>query len=207
MVGRAVAYGTERLLALSDGVFAIAMTLLVIELKVPDLHGDEVSRLATELRHEAGAYLAYALSFVIIGRLWLGHHRLFRRVTATDDRLLRINLVLLLFVAVLPFPTAVLSRYGNLTWGVVPYAACMVVLDLLLAMMWWWALWRGLFADEVERREVRATVARNLGMAAVFLASIPVAFVQPDTALPMWSLLVVVPRLSALLLARPPRRG
>jgi uncharacterized membrane protein len=109
--------------------------------------------------------------------------------------------LLLLFVAVLPFPTAVLGRYGSVTWGVVPYACCMVILDLL-ATMWWWARRRGLLSDEVDRRDVRVAVTRNLAMAAVFLISIPVAFGWPDVARYMWLLLAVVPRLSARLAGR-----
>jgi uncharacterized membrane protein len=196
MAERDVRFGTDRLNALSDGVFAIAMTLLVIELKVPDLHGGEVDRLGTELRGQLGSYLAYALSFYIIGRMWLGHHRLLRDVSTADSRLLRFNLLFLMFVAVLPFPTAVLGHYGSRTWGVVPYAACMVVLDLLLALMWWWARRRGLLSEEGTRRDVRVAVARSLGIGAVFLVSIPVAFVQPDIAKYIWILLLVVPWLA-----------
>ena len=189
--------GTERLAALSDAVFAIAMTLLVLELKVPDLHGRDVSRLAAELRAQAGSYLAYALTFFVVGRAWLGHHRLTHLVAHVDEGLLRLNLVLLLFIAVLPFPTAVLGRYGARTAAVVPYAACMTLLGVLFTAIWWWARSRALFAGEVDRRDVRAAVIRPVSTAAVFLASIPVAFFAPVLAMDMWVLVVVVPRLSA----------
>jgi uncharacterized membrane protein len=123
MVERILRYGTERLNALSDGVFAIAMTLLVIDLKVPDLTGAEESRLPAELRSQVGSYLAYALSFYVIGQMWLAHHRMFRHIKTTDSRLLRINLLMLMVIAAVPFPTSLLGRYGGQTWGVVPYAA------------------------------------------------------------------------------------
>jgi uncharacterized membrane protein len=203
MVERVLRYGTERLNALSDGVFAIAMTLLVIDLKVPDLSGGELSRLPAELRAQSGSYLAYALSFYVIGQMWLGHHRLFRHVTATDSRLLRINLLMLMVVAAVPFPTSLLGRYGSQTWGVVPYAAAMVLLQILFGVMWWWAQHHGLLADEaVSRQEARAGLARNAGIGVVFAASIPVAFVSPDAAKYLWLLLIVVPWLAVRLARR-----
>ena len=203
MVERVLRYGTERLAALSDGVFAIAMTLLVIDLKVPDLTGDEVSRLPAELRGQVGSYLAYALSFYVIGQMWLAHHRMFRYIKTTDPRLLRINLLMLMVIAAVPFPTSLLGRYGDQTWGVVPYAAAMVLLQVLFGVMWWWALRRGLLADEEgSRQEARVSLARNAGFGLVFAVSIPVAFVDPDLAKYLWLLLIIVPRLIARLVRR-----
>jgi uncharacterized membrane protein len=203
MVERVLRYGTERLNALSDGVFAIAMTLLVIDLKVPDLTGAEVSRLPAELRGQVGSYLAYALSFYVIGQMWLAHHRLFRHITAADPRLLRINLLMLMVVAAVPFPTSLLGRYGGQTWGVVPYAATMVLLQTLFGVMWWWAQHHGLLADEADsRQEARVGLARNAAFGIVFAASIPVAFFDPDAAKYLWLLLIVVPRLTSWLARR-----
>jgi uncharacterized membrane protein len=203
MVERVLRYGTERLNALSDGVFAIAMTLLVIDLKVPDLSGDELSRLPAELRGQVGSYLAYALSFYVIGQMWLAHHRLFRHIGAADARLLRMNLLLLMVIAVVPFPTSLLGHYGGQTWGVVPYAAAMVLLQVLFAAMWWWAHRHGLLVDAVEsRREARAGIARSVAFGVVFAASIPLAFVDPDLAKYLWLLLAIVPWLIVRLVRR-----
>ncbi|WP_433825644.1 TMEM175 family protein [Actinoplanes sp. CA-015351] len=94
-------YEPERIKMLADAVFAIAMTLLVLELKVPeDVTGGELGR---ALADNATSYAAYALSFYVLGLVWLGHVRLFRRVEFADDWLLRINLAMLLFVGILPF--------------------------------------------------------------------------------------------------------
>jgi uncharacterized membrane protein len=203
MVERVLRYGTERLTALSDGVFAIAMTLLVIDLKVPDLSSHEMSRLPAELRGQVGSYLAYALSFYVIGQMWLVHHRMFRHIKTTDSRLLRINLLMLMVIAAVPFPTSLLGRYGGQTWGVVPYAAAMVLLQVLFGVMWWWALRHGLLSDEEgSRQEAKVSVARNAGIGLLFAASIPVAFVDPDTAKYLWLLLFVVPRLAGHLVRR-----
>jgi TMEM175 potassium channel family protein len=86
---------------------------------------------------------------------------------------------------------------------VVPYAAAMVLLQMLFGVMWWWALRQGLLADEVDsRREARLGLARNAGIGLVFAASIPVAFVDPDLAKYLWLLLIVVPWLAGRLVCR-----
>jgi uncharacterized membrane protein len=100
---------TNRLEAFSDGVFAIAITLLVIELRPPDVeHGDE---LASALWDLWPAYAAYLVSFAVIGVMWLNHHRIFVQVVEVDGLLLVLNLLLLLWVAVIPFPTAVVAEH------------------------------------------------------------------------------------------------
>lgn len=99
----------NRLEAFSDGVFAIVITLLVIEIRPPELHGDET--LAHGLWDQWPNYLGYLLSFVILGVMWLNHHRIFEPVRRVDGVLLVLNLNLLLWAALIPFPTAVLAEY------------------------------------------------------------------------------------------------
>jgi TMEM175 potassium channel family protein len=100
-------WGTSRVEAFSDGVFAIAITLLVLEINVDP---SEYDHLARALAHEWPAYLAYVTSFLTVGGVWLSHHALFSRLRYVDAVLLRINLVLLLIVSFLPFPTGVLAE-------------------------------------------------------------------------------------------------
>ena len=90
-----------RVEAISDGVFAIAITLLVIEIKI---NPSEFSHLEHALVHEWPGYLAYVTSFLTIGGVWIAHRNLFTRVQAVDQMILVINLVLLMAVAFLPFP-------------------------------------------------------------------------------------------------------
>jgi len=97
---------TNRVEAFSDGVFAIVITLLVIEVRPPATQG---GRLLHDLLAQWPAYLAYLTSFAYIGVIWLNHHALFRRVQRVDRGLNLVNLLLLLTTAFLPFPTAVLS--------------------------------------------------------------------------------------------------
>ncbi|TMQ69373.1 MAG: DUF1211 domain-containing protein [Candidatus Eisenbacteria bacterium] len=116
---------SSRVEAFSDGVFSIAITLLVLELAVPVVGG----RFAADLLAEGVAYLAYLAAFATIGVLWMGHHTVFTRIAAVDSGLLWRNLVLLLTVSVVPFPTAVIAsayRVGTAAdqaAAVVAYAA------------------------------------------------------------------------------------
>ncbi len=103
---------SSRVEAFSDGVFSIAITLLVLELAIPAISG----RFGEELLNEWVTYIAYLAAFANIGVLWMGHHTVFSRIRAVDAGLLWRNLVLLLTVSVVPFPTAVIAsayRVGN----------------------------------------------------------------------------------------------
>ncbi len=101
---------TNRLEAFSDGVIAVAITLLVLNIKVP---APPVSSLAHELGHEWPAYGAYAVSFITIGIIWINHHVMIGRLARTDHSILILNLVLLLTIALLPFATDLLAEYLN----------------------------------------------------------------------------------------------
>ncbi|MEU7586749.1 TMEM175 family protein [Micromonospora sp. NPDC049230] len=98
--------GTDRMTAFSDGVFAIVITLLVIDLRVPEYHEGE---LLSDLLGEGASYLAFVVSFVYIGVLWLNHHALLRLIRGTTLTLSWINLGVLLGAVIIPFPTAVLA--------------------------------------------------------------------------------------------------
>ncbi len=103
---------SSRVEAFSDGVFSIAITLLVLELAIPAVRGD----FETELASEWISYVAYLAGFGTIGVLWMGHHTVFGRIRAVDPGLMWRNLILLLTVSVVPFPTAVIAsafRVGN----------------------------------------------------------------------------------------------
>jgi uncharacterized membrane protein len=102
---------TGRVEAFSDGVFAIAITLLVLELKVPRHEATEAAGLADALMKQWPSYLAYITSFVTILIMWVNHHRLFKLITRADNVFLFLNGLLLLFVTLVPFPTALLAEY------------------------------------------------------------------------------------------------
>ncbi len=132
---------TSRTEAFSDGVLAIAITLLVL-----DLHADVPAHgsLFLTLVHQWAAYLAYLTSFLTIGIIWLNHHAFFERLRATDRTLQWGNLSLLLFVAFLPFPTAILAAHLHDPGWNGRVAAVLYGLTGVLMTLPWVGLWRHL---------------------------------------------------------------
>lgn len=165
---------SERIALFSDAVFAIAMTLLVIELHAPEVPDDELPSALLEM---AGPYLTFALSFVVVGLVWLSHFRKMRAITVFTPNLLRLNLLMLFFVASLPLPTAILGEYGETVIAVVVYAATIVAIGVTLAAMWAYAWSAGLVRDTVDTATFRLVLVLSLPVPVVFLASIPVALI------------------------------
>jgi len=187
------AYDVGRLLALSDGVFAIAMTLLVLTIPVPQL-SQPVSDVDLQgaLRNMQGPLYSFALSFVLVGVYWMGHRRLLRDVVRTDGLLVWLNLFMLLLVCLVPFTAGVLSLYGNLATAVVVYAAnlgLLGVLSLALRLQ----SWRGnLLSVPLSQGDRRVAVIDAVLSVAVFAASIPIALWRPDVAEYSWLALLLV---------------
>jgi uncharacterized membrane protein len=131
---------TTRVEAFSDGMFAIAITLLILELKVPDLSR---GTLVAGLLRQWPSYLAFLLSFTYIGVMWMNHHRMFTHIRRSNDTLLLLNLLLLLGVTVVPFPTAVLaSRLGTADQraAAVLYNAVFLVIAFFFNILWRYAV-------------------------------------------------------------------
>lgn len=179
------AMDTGRVLALSDGVFAIAATLLVLDLRLPDdVTLEEVPGRLHELVPSFGSYV---VSYVLIGLLWIGHHRQFRNFRLVSLQLARLNLLFLGSVSVLSFVTAVL-RY-DVAIAVQLYAFTIGVIFVLAALMDRVAGRRGYHADPAEGRR---QAAQALLTATVFLLSIPIASMGehgPSLAKYFWLLL------------------
>lgn len=175
---------TDRLMIFSDAVFAIAMTLLVIDLKVPQ---DASSTAWDVIVDQASAFFAYALSFTIIAINWMAHHRKFRVIRAHDGGLMALDLVLLFFVAFVPFPTSLLSEYGSQTAAVVLYAFVVGLLSVLQYAVWSYA-WRHGFVDKKVDLELYRFNRRNqFATPLIFWLSIPIALlVDGQTAMYFW---------------------
>jgi len=198
--------GRDRALAFSDGVFAIAMTLLVLNLRVPHVSGHNLDQqLRHELSKEGGVLIGFAISFYVVARYWLVHHRMSLRLRLVDGRFLVINLVFLAFIVFLPFPAEILGNYGSEVTAVVLYAATMVAIGALSMTLWEYASRAHLMGPmtEPERRENRRRSAIPL---VVFGTSIPLAFVSTSAAQVWWILLVLYPLLRAGVERRRPHR-
>ncbi|MCD2324464.1 DUF1211 domain-containing protein [Sphingomonas sp. IC-56] len=121
----------ERLTFFSDAVFAIAMTLLVVEVKLPHLHQVSGPELGRALLSLIPNYIGFLVSFLVLGRFWLVHHEVMGLLRASNKRLTAVNLLLLLAVAFMPFPAAVISEYVQLRVGIGFYTGWLIVLGLL----------------------------------------------------------------------------
>lgn len=186
--------GYERVVAFSDGVFAIAITLLVLALGVPDLpDATAADELPSALRELAPQIVSYFVGFAVIGAFWLGHHRFFERLRRFDATLLTLNLAFLAFISLMPFTTGVFGRYSDVEIAVVLYALNVVVASALDTAMLEVALRRGLF--ELGSEAPRALRLRNFFPGIVFLCSIPVALVAPQVAPWVWVALALGPAL------------
>ncbi len=141
---------TGRLEALSDGVLAIAVTLLVLDSRLPDEL--EPGHLGAALRDLGGSYAAYALSFLVIGIMWANHHAMFRLIAAVDEGSMFVNVILLGAIAFLPFPTAVLARSlrtGNdadQVSALLLYGVTSALIAVGYNLLWHYARLRGLAA-------------------------------------------------------------
>src|SRR2546421_4113408 len=172
-----------RLIAFTDGVFAIAVTLLVLNFDEP--HGPD-SKLLHQLTEQWPNLLAYVLSFAVIGRFWIVHHRVFAVIRRLDAGLVMLNLSFLAFVVLIPFTTEVLGDFGDTTEAVVFYAGVLGGVAILN-----WLMIRRALRHRHIQPDHRHTTAPYAGRAAlvnpgVFLASIPVGFVSPIAAEVMW---------------------
>jgi uncharacterized membrane protein len=187
--------GIGRILALSDGVFAIAMTLLILDIAVPVTTND--THLPKALLELWPRYLAYVLSFVVIARYWVAHHLTFRLIGRYDTVLVWLNLLALMFVAFLPFPTAVLGAHNGSPAAAVLYGAAVVLAGTASVAYWWYASGRGrLLRPDIERARVRALRARGLVTPVFFALTLPVAAFAPYAAEALWFLAFPLARIT-----------
>jgi uncharacterized membrane protein len=172
----------SRIVAFSDGVFSIAITLLVLNLGLPkDLANGEVGSALWDQREH---FLAYALSFAVIGRFWLVHHRFFSDVVAFDGRLISLNLLYLGWIVLIPFTSEVLGEYGGQTAAVILYAANLT--GVVLIGMWMASDARRAGLTGIDAGKHSEQRYRSIYIASIFVLSIPVAFLAPSIAPFMW---------------------
>ncbi|MGZ4941976.1 MAG: TMEM175 family protein [Halobacteriota archaeon] len=184
----------DRLIFFSDAVFAIAITLLVLNITVPIIApGAEGTELSSALLATVPKLFSYALSFLVIGAYWMAHHRTFHYVIRYDRGLAWRNLLFLLFIGLIPFPTGVVGTYGDQLAAALLYAAVLTITGLLMALLWYHISHNHrLLPKTVTTQFIRASTWRSLSSPIVFLASMAVAFVSVPAAESMWFLVFVI---------------
>ena len=185
----------QRLVQFSDGVFTVALTLLVINIAVPTLpNGSTETALVAQLSSQVPNILAFVLTFWVVGSYWLTHHRHFLLIHRYDGPLLLLNLLFLMTVCFIPWPTAVLGHYGYsfAVWAL--YALSMAAMGIATTAMWVYASNRPSLVDDVTPDLRRYYAARAAVQPAVFLASIPIAAVSLTVGQFSWIGIFVVLR-------------
>jgi uncharacterized membrane protein len=181
----------SRVISLSDGVFAFAMTLLIVSVDVPKITDAEAKdHLYRHIFDLWPQILSYLIGFLVIGSLWSAHRRIYARVRDYDDRLIKLNVVLLMLIAFLPFATGVLGEYGNIPSSTILYSLILASIAMVFILI----------LDHLDRNRALLTrdgagidfgraKLRHLVTAGIFLLSVLAALVLPGYAQIWWILL------------------
>ncbi len=189
---------TTRLEFFSDAVFAIAITLLVLAITVPELSKEAISRgeLLPAILNLWPKFLSYAISFSVIGIFWVGHHIMFHYIKRSDRTLLWLNTVFLMSVSFIPFPAALIGEYGSSRVAVILYGGTLVVAGLLFEFIWFYASTGHRLVDkQLDEKLIRKASKIVLVAPVVYTIAILFSFINP-----FWSriIYIVVPLLYIL---------
>ncbi len=185
---------TTRVEALSDGVFAIAMTILVLNITVPTAATVSADRLPAALRETAPQVLVYIVTFINLGVLWVGQHNQYHFIVRADRWFLWINIGYLLLISFMPLSTALLGHYPLHRAALVVYGINLIAATLMLAAHWHYATTTGqLTRDSLSPRVVRLAHRRILGSAGAYTVALLLSLVVPVVAL---ALFLAVPLLN-----------
>jgi uncharacterized membrane protein len=182
------ALGFERVVFFSDAVFAIVITLLVLPLTAEVNPPEGAGGMAAAVWARWPTVLTFVVSFLVVGQFWIAHHRTFGLIDRHDQTLVWLNLLLLLTVAFMPFPAAVLGARANGAdaFPVVFYAVSMTLTSAALTAVWLYASRRRLVADRVLPSQVHAVTQRSVVATCVLVVSIPAALLGLPVALVFW---------------------
>lgn len=175
---------TGRVEAFSDGVFAIAITLLVLEISVPEAAFDNLWK---GIAQQWPAYLGYATSFLTIGGIWLAHHGIFRRLAYVNDQIMRLNLLLLMAVAFLPYPTRLVAEAihdaAAERAAVIFYGATLLVISILIGALWGVAARnRHLLKPDVTEQELNEILLATTPSIGFYIGFTALAILAPRAA-------------------------
>jgi len=208
--GRRFSLRTSRMEAFSDGIFAIASTLLVLDLAVPKVSSD----VGRSLVEQWPTYLAYLVSFATIGNAWLNHSVITEYLERADAILLRLNLVLLFFVSVLPFPTHMLAEYLSSEnaerIAVTVYGLNLLAIGAFTSLTWHYAVAEHLVRRDNNEEDVRAISAKLDPSLASYAVGIGIGLLWPQVAVVLYlviALFVIIPFRAVFRRLRQVRRG
>lgn len=180
----------ERLCALSDGVYAISLTLLVLDLKVPEVPGITNPQLTTDLLQQLSNFFAYIIGFFVVGFFWMNHHRMFQSITKCDRRALVLNLIHLLFISLTPYVASLIGHYEGDHIATIVFSTSLGLASLSLIILGQHVLTREAWrTDETDGTWVTVPLWGVYFGPALALVSIGISFVNNNAALFLWLLL------------------
>lgn len=184
----------DRIVTFSDGVFAIAITLLVLNIETPEIPANLVAEeLPGRLLDLWPKFLSYVISFLVILTYWIAHHSIFSAIKGYDRKLIWLNSLFLMCVAFLPFPASLFGENGDQPLVVAIYAGSLAITRLLLTAVWWYASsGRRLVDRDLDASMIKAYRLRGLAIPLIFLLSIVISFFSVSVAVYSWVLLIVV---------------
>ncbi len=187
-------WSTSRVEAFSDGVFAIAITLLVLEISVPESAFDDLWK---GIGDQWPSYLGYATSFLTVGGVWLLHHAIFRRLASANAGVMRLNILLLMLVSFLPFPTKLVAEAIHKTTAeraaVIFYGLVLLAISVTTGALWRYvAAHRDLLEPDVTDEDVKAMTLLTTPSIGFYVVVVLLAFLAPQVAAFGYLLIAVV---------------
>lgn len=180
--------GLERIVFFSDAVMAIAITLLAIDLRVPEVDPILASQqLAARLAAIGPHLMTFLISFIVIGIYWISHHRYFGYIRRYDTRLILLNFLFLFFIVCMPFLASLLGQYVFIPVALIAYTVAIAALGFSMALLWWYASsGHRLIEPEVSPETIRTINVRLFVAPLMFLVAIPFAFVSSTAVIIVW---------------------
>jgi len=196
--------GLERIVFFSDAVMAIAITLLAIDIRVPEIEPAlAVAELPAQLAAITPNLLTFFISFIVIGIYWISHHRYFSYIKRYDTRLMLLNLMFLFFIACMPFVASLLGRFPSVPIALVTYTLAVAALGISMALIWRYASnnYR-LIEPNLDTGTIRTINIRLFVAPLMFLVALPFAFVSTLAVIVVWWLSPLAVILATRLLTR-----
>jgi uncharacterized membrane protein len=177
---------TKRLETLVDGIFAIAMTLLVLALVVPDITGTlSNDAVQNALYGLISSFYTLVISFILLALFWSNHHRAFHKIKEMNTVLLWINVIWLLFIVMVPFSASLTGKYGEFSISHIIFNLNMLGIAFFLGLNWYYATRKNFIDENVDSRDITVTIRTNILFIVIALLALSISFV-----LPRWSALV-----------------
>src|SRR5512142_798349 len=180
--------GLERIVFFSDAVMAIAITLLAIDIRVPEVNPTVAAQqLPALLSAMQPRFMTFFISFVVIGVYWISHHRYFGYIKRYDTRLVLLNFVFLFFIVCMPFLASLLGEYVFLPVALIAYTVAIAALGLAMALIWWYASRSHRLVEADLSPELIGTInVRLFSAPIVFLVAVPFAYVSSTAVIIVW---------------------